>query len=162
MKKSTALIIFVVYIVSIVMIGFLGMAVKAYDIQKYIEDVQMSVEAENENMFKWEYLGKTKEENNYKLIIYLKNATQTENGKPFIALTLIPRITYEDGELNAKGDGINYSVNPEAEEYRENGNFSLDKRGILKVNTKRLAFSICVKPKSINGSEGANIEVHVQ
>ena len=37
MKKSTIIVILIVYLVSIVAIGFFGMAVKVYDEVKYVK-----------------------------------------------------------------------------------------------------------------------------
>ena len=94
MKKSTALVILIIYLVSIVLIGFFGMAVKAYDIQKYIKTIEMSVEAESEDMYKFEYLGKDIQEdgsgthnNKYKLTIYFSQALMDEDEKLYLPLT---------------------------------------------------------------------------
>lgn len=167
MKKSTALVILIIYLVSIVLIGFFGMAVKAYDLQKYIKSIEMSVEAENEAMFKFEYLGKDINEdgtgsrnNEYRLIIYFNQALFDENEKAYLPLTLIPKVTYDTGDVNAKGDSIEYSTNKEAEELQEKNYFELDERGILTVYKKRITFDIYVNPASV-GRIGSGAIIHV-
>lgn len=170
MKKSTALVILIIYLVSIVLIGFFGMAVKAYDLQKYIKSIEMSVEAESEEMFKFEYLGKDINEdgsgtynNKYKLIINFKHALIDENEKAYLPLTLIPKVTYDTGDVNAKGDTIKYSTNKEAEELIDKDYLKLDERGILTVYKKRISFYVYINPNSIGRiGSGAIIEVHVK
>ena len=51
MKKSTTLLIFIIYLASIVVIGFFGMKIKVYDEVKYVKSIEMSVEAENRKMY---------------------------------------------------------------------------------------------------------------
>ena len=167
MKKSTALVILIIYLLSIVLIGFFGMAVKAYDLQKYITSIEMSVEAEKEEMFKFEYMGKDIESdgsgthnNEYKLIIYFNQALTNENQELYIPLTLIPKVTYDTGDVNAKGDSIKYSTNKEANEYKEKGYFSLDELGRLIVYKKRISFDINVNPSSV-GRIGSGAIIHV-
>lgn len=170
MKKSTALVILIIYLVSIVLIGFFGMAVKAYDIQKYIKTIEMSVEAESEDMYKFEYLGKDIQEdgsgthnNKYKLTIYFSQALMDEDEKLYLPLTLIPKITYDTGDVNAKGDSIKYTTNKEAEELIENEYIDLDERGILTIYKRKIGFDIYVNPSSVGRiGSGAIIQVYVR
>ncbi len=167
MKKSTALVILIIYLVSIVLIGFFGMAVKAYDLQKYITSIEMSVEAEDEKMYFFEYTGKDIKEdetgthnNMYDLIIYFKHALVDENQNKYIPLTLIPKVTYDTGDVNAKGDTIKYTTNKESELLKEDGVFELDGRGILKVYERGVSFRIYVDPLSI-GRIGSGAIIYV-
>jgi len=167
MKKSTALVILIIYLVSIVLIGFFGMAVKAYDLQKYIKTIEMSVEAEKESMYKFESMGKDINEdgsgthnNVYKLIIYFSEALVDENQQQYLPLTLIPKVTYDTGDVNAKGDSIKYTTNKEAKEYIDNDYINLDERGILTVYKKRISFDIFVNPSSV-GKIGSGAIIHV-
>lgn len=43
MKKSTIIIIIAIYLVSIVVISFLGIKVRVYDETKYVKEIQISV-----------------------------------------------------------------------------------------------------------------------
>ena len=164
MKKSTAIIIFRVYLASIVLIGFFGMSVKVYDIQKYVKEIEMSVEAEDSSMFKFEDLGKDSSKNNkYKLTIYFSQAILDTNEKECIPLNLIPKVTYKTGDVNAKGESIKYSLNPEGEELENSGYFSLDDLGRLMVYQKRISFDIYINPESVSGiGSGAVINVYVR
>ena len=174
MKKSTALVIFVVYLVSIVLIGFFGMAVKAYDLQKYITSIEMSAEAENENMFKFEYQGIDLPRPNdpqyvasynriYKLTIYFEHALTDDAGNNYLPLTLIPKVTYDTNDVDSKGDSIKYSINPEAKDLEDMEYFSLDELGRLIVNKKKIVFDIYVNPNSISRiGSGAIIHVYVR
>lgn len=163
MKKSTIIIIFIIYLASIVLIGFFGMKVKVYDVQKYVQYIEMNVQAEKEEMFKLEYLGKdpTTHNNKYKLIIYFREAI-TVGDTTCVPLNLIPKVVYDKGELDAKGESINYSTNPEAEELKELNYFSLDELGRLIVYERRISFDIFVNPNSISKiGSGAIINVFV-
>ena len=174
MKKSTALVIFIIYMVSIVLIGFFGMAVKAYDLQKYITSIEMDVEAEDKEMFKFEYLGIDLPRENdreyvasynriYKLTIYFDYALLDEEGQMYLPLTLIPKVTYDTGDVGAKGDTIKYSTNPEAEELIDAGNFTLDELGRLVIYKKKITFDIFVNPASVAKiGSGAMIQVSVR
>ena len=103
MKKSTILLIILIYLASIVVIGFFGMKIKIYDEIKYVKNIEMSVEAENENMFTFidEGIDEATGNRAYKLVInfdnYLIGSFTRKNGiteeRKYIPLTLIPYLT---------------------------------------------------------------------
>ena len=51
MKKSTTILILIIYVASIVLVGFFGMSVKVYDEIKYVKQIAISVEAESEELY---------------------------------------------------------------------------------------------------------------
>ena len=166
MKKSTIIIIFIIYVASIILIGFFGMKVKAYDLQKYVESIEMSVEAEDEQMFKFESLGKTANKNNYyKLTVYFDKALTGDfeidgiiETRKYVPLTFIPKITYTSGELG-KGERIKYSIS--REEVTKKHEAELTEYGMLSC-LKKTSFIIYVNPESVSGiGTGAVIDVYV-
>lgn len=168
MKKSTAIIIFIVYLASIVLIGFFGIRAKAYDVQKYVKKIEMNVEAENETMFAFENLGKesTTKNNYYKLVVYMDQALSGEfevdgikEEKKYVPLTLIPNITYDNGEKDVKGESIKYSISKP--ELIEKNYVSLNNVGVLTC-FRKTGFTIYVNPASASGvGTGAIIDVYV-
>lgn len=175
MKKSTAIIIFIVYLASIVMIGFFGMRVKVYDVQKYVKKIEMNVEAEKEDMFSFEFLGVDDHSddpkvqptfnNLYKLTIYFDKALTGEfkvdgvtETKRYAPLTLIPKVTYSTGVMG-KGESIKYSISKP--ELIEKGDVELTEFGVLTC-FRKTGFIIYVNPASISGvGTGAVIDVYV-
>ena len=124
MKKSTILLIILIYLASIVVIGFFGMKIKVYDEIKYVKNIDMSVEAENENMFTFidEGIDAATGNRAYKLIInfdnYLIGSFTRKNGiteeRKYIPLTLIPYVTYDTGDVaNSEEESIKYSISNE-------------------------------------------------
>lgn len=170
MKKSTAIIIFIVYLASIILIGFFGMKVKAYDLQKYVKTIEMSVEAEDKSMFNFIYVGKdeTTKNNKYELNVFFDKAL-TDNFKvdgivetrKYVPLTLIPKVTYDTGELSdSKGESIKYSISNE--DLVENNYVELSEFGMLKCFKQNIRFTIYVSPASVSGiGTGAIITVFV-
>ena len=171
MKKSTAIIIFIIYLVSIVMIGFFGMKVKVYDIKKFVKSIEMTVESEDEKMFKFEKLGidKDTENNLYKLTVYFDKALIGEfevdgvtETKKYIPLTLIPKVTYDTGDVaDGRGESIKYSISNNliiTEEYA-----SLTEFGVLTCYKRDVMFTINIDPESIGRfGSGAIIEVEIK
>lgn len=171
MKKSTIIIIFIVYLASIILIGFFGMKVKAYDIKKYVKTIEMSVEAEDEKMFKFENLGidDTTKNNLYSLTIYFDKALTGEfevdgimENKKYLPLTLIPKVTYDTGDVaDAKGESIKYSIsNPLI---TKNGYAELSNYGVLTCYKRDVMFSVYISPASIGRiGSGAIIQVYIK
>ena len=128
MKKSTILIIFIIYLASIVMIGFFGMASKVYDEIKYVEEINVSVEAENKDMFTFTELDELTAQGNkqYRLIINFEKAlvgTFEKDGileeRKYIPLTIISHVTYDTKDVaNAEEESIEYRL--DNDEYIEN------------------------------------------
>ena len=169
MKKSTVLIIFIIYLASIVMIGFFGMATKVYDEIKYVSAIEMDVEAENEEMFSFKQIANTSQGNKqYQLIIKFDNALVgvfdrdgVQEERKYIPLTLIPHVTYDTGDVaNAEEESIVYRLSNS--ELQDKEHVSLSSRGELFCFKKDIGFSIYVEPASKSGNEvGVIINVYV-
>lgn len=166
MKKSTIIIIFIIYVASIILIGFFGMRVKAYDLQKYVKAIEMSAEAEDKAMFKLESLGKTEnKDNHYKLTVYYDKGKTGDfeidgiiETRKYVPLTLIPKITYTSGELG-KGEKIKYTIS--REELIDNHSIELTEYGVLTC-FRKTSFIIYVAPASSSGiGSSAIIDVFV-
>ena len=171
MKKSTILLIILIYLASIVVIGFFGMKIRVYDEIKYVKNIEMSVEAENENMFTFIDEGVDAATGNraYKLIInfdnYLIGSFTRKNGiteeRKYIPLTLIPYVTYDTGDVaNSEEESIKYSISNEV--FVDKEYVSLSERGQLLCFKTGIAFIIYVDPASKGGNgTGAIISVYV-
>ena len=176
MKKSTMLIIFIIYVVSIIVIGFFGMSVKVYDEIKYVKSIQISVDAEDPDMYNLEdpVIDESTKNPKYKLRLFFKtNALLDGNGNKYLPLNIIPKIEYDTGEIEGSNlQGITYTV---SNEKLVNDNIiSLNKNGTLicyenlMVNSqgvlehKAYSFFIYVNPVSVSGlGKGAIIKVDV-
>ena len=163
MNKSTAIIIFIIYLASIIIIGFFGMNIKAYDLQKYVKTIEIErVEASEEGMIsKFEEIPNTdpnSKDRKYYLEIDFSYAKPGpyDNGeikydRNQLSMTLIPKITYTSDE-QGKGESIKYIIEDAEIEKREEA--SLSRTGVLTCYKKN-TFKIFVKPESIskNGSD---------
>lgn len=171
MKKSTTLLIFIIYLASIVVIGFFGMKIKIYDEIKYVKSIEMSVEAENKKMFFFEDIGIDQVTGNkkYKLTVnfdeHLVASFTRKNGtvedRKYVPLSLIPYVTYDTGDVaNSEEESIKYSISNTLLEDREL--ISLSVRGQLLCFKNNIAFMIYVNPASKAGNgKGAVISVYV-
>ncbi len=167
MKKSTILIIFIVYLVSIVAIGFFGTAVKVYDIILYVNKIEMSIRADDEKMYSFKEKGVSPQGNTmYELIVNFNEAVEIqyerEDGiteiRKCVHLTFIPKITYDSGETaNAEEEGIVYRL--DQTELQEQEKIKLSNRGEL-LCFKKCSFRIYVEPES-KGSYRAGIIIDV-
>lgn len=171
MKKSTIIMIFVIYIASIFAIGFFGMKVKVYDEVKYIEKIEMSVEAERDEMFEFELLpdrDKTTQNLVYELTIYytkysqegtfFNEETQEDEIRQYLAMIFVPKIYYDTGEEGSSAEGITYSVSNK--KLIENRNVDMKENGTL-INYKgKMSYFININPNS-NGKSGSGAIVHV-
>lgn len=171
MKKSTILLIFIVYLASIVVIGFFGMKVKVYDEIKYVKTITMSVEAENEQMYDFvedgtdTVLGNKK----YKLTVHfnahLIGSFTRKNGlveeRRYVPLTLLPYVTYDTGDVaNSEEESIKYSLSNTSFEEKEY--ISLSEKGQLLCFKTDIAFMIYIDPATKGGyGTGAIIAVYV-
>lgn len=171
MKKSTIITIFIIYVASIIAIGFFGIKVKIYDEVKYVKSITITAEAEDESMFNLAYTGKnaTTGNNDYELTIdYTKFSVGKfeENGelvdKNYLFLSIIPQVTYDSGELaDARGEKIVYSTLNS--NYVQKGFFSINEYGSLTVFRQgSFSFTLLVNPETTSGfGTGAKIIVYV-
>jgi len=164
MKKSTILLILIVYLASIVAIGFFGMASKVYDEIKYVKAIEMEVEAEKEESYLFQSAGTNKQGNKiYNLYVFFDQADvgafERENGfveeRKFVALTLIPHVTYDTGDVaNAEEESIVYRLNDTTLQEKEHVN--LEKNGMLYC-FKETSFRVYVEPASQSSNDVAVI-----
>ncbi len=172
MKKTTILLIILIYLASIVVIGFLGMKIKVYDEVKYIKSIEMSVEAENPDCFSFisQGIDATTGNREYNLTIDFKKyqiAMFEKNGeeidRKYVALSLIPYVTYDTGDVaETKEESIKYSFHSTVD-YEEKQDIELKSNGQLIVFKSGIAFEIHVNPATSgrNGT-GAIINVFVK
>lgn len=140
MKKSIVVTILVIYIASIIVVGFFGMSVKVYDAVKYVQSITMTAEASDENMFSFNDTSTGEGKHAYTLNVYFPAAqhgpVENKDGdiveKDFIAITLIPKITYKTGDLGAE-ESVVYTLSEQGDGYVEKGYFTLSKYGVLTI-----------------------------
>lgn len=171
MKKTTVLLIFIIYVASIVVIGFFGMSVKVYDEIKYVKSIEMSVEAESSDMFELKYNGIDAETKNpeYTLRIYFtksattgtfKNSEGVDEEKQYLPLNLIPKVTYDTGDVAGNAENIKYTISNQ--KLIDNNSVILKDNGTLICFKSGFAFYIYVNPASKGGNgTGANLHVFV-
>ena len=169
MKKSTILVIVIVYLVSIVAIAFFGMKSKVYDEIKYVKEIQMSVEAEDPEMFTFKEKAPSQSGNKqYELKINFNKAMlgnfETEDGitetRKYVALNFIPHVTYDTGDVaDAKEEKIKYVLSSVGEDYMNKGYISLSNRGELMCFREK-SFRLYVEPES-KGSFKAMVIIDV-
>lgn len=168
MKKSTTLMIILIYLASIVVIGFFGMKIKVYQPTNYIKSIEMSVEAEDRRMFTFESKGQDEEGNHlYSLTIHFQYCLETEetvNGvtvkRKYVPLSLIPLVTYKSGDIETKEDTVKYEINDTS--LIDRGIVSLAKNGQFICYRNVGSFDIYIKPVEPNGSgTEAIIEVNI-
>ena len=168
MKKSTTILILIIYVASIVLVGFFGMSVKVYDEIKYVKQIAISVEAESEELYTLTKL----DENDavtgnpqYNLTIKYSsygNKTVDENDNQFVLLNIIPEVTYDTGDLAGDTESIVFTLNNTGTKHVEKGNISLSEFGTLVCYKSMIAFQIYVNPAAKGGNgTGAIIIVYV-
>lgn len=165
MKKSTAILIVIIYVASIILVGFFGMSVKVYDEIKYVKKIEMSVEAESEETYNFEYFGiDTKTENpKYILTVNFEDfATRDEDDKLFILLNLIPKVTYDTGDIAGDTENIVYTLSSSGKNYVDKGYITLDDYGTLVCYKNMIGFQIYVNPAQKGGNgTGAIVQVYI-
>ena len=166
MKKSTAILIIIIYVASIILVGFFGMSVKVYDEIKYVKKIEISVEAESEKTYNFEYYGiDTKTENpKYILTVNFEDfATRDENDKLFVLLNLIPKVTYDTGDIaGSDAESIVYTLSSSGKNYVDKGYLTLNDYGTLVCYKSMIGFQIYVNPATKGGNgTGAIVQVYV-
>ncbi len=158
MKKSTTLLIILVYLASIVVIGFFGMKIKVYQPTQYIKSIEMNVEAENKNMYTFEYTGLDESGNHtYALTIHFAYGLEMEtevNGvivkKRYVPLSLIPLVTYQTGDIETKEDTVKFEISDES--LIDRGAISLSKNGQFMCFRNVGGFAVYIKPTQPQGT----------
>ncbi len=167
MKKSIVITILLVYIASIIVVGFFGISVRVYDSVKYIQSITMSVEASDDSMFRWTDTSPETGAHSYTLMIDFSKAqegpVEDKDGNTitarFLSLTLIPKVTYKSGDIGAE-EKLEYVLAKDGIQKQENGDFTLSKYGVLTLFTAPVAFSIYIKPEQ-SGSVDAEAKITV-
>ena len=165
MKKSTILIIFIVYLASIAAIGFFGMRSKVYDEVKYVSAITVEAQVENENMRDFEDItaNPNSKKKEYLLTVYFDNAIEYEAGKFYVPISLTPYVVYDTGDVaNSKEVSIVYYGDKNSQKDTD-GNISykksnktiatLTKYGSLSCFEKDTAFRITINPAKQGSSE---------
>ena len=168
MKKSTAILIIIIYVASIILVGFFGMSVKVYDEIKYVKKIEISIEAESESLYtltKFDEVDSVTGNPQYNLTIRYSsygNKSVDEDDNQFVLLNIIPEITYDTGDLAGDAESIVYTLNNTGTKHVEKGNISLNEYGTLVCYKSSIAFQIYVNPAAKGGNgTGAIINVYV-
>lgn len=176
MKKSTVLIIFIIYLASIVAIGFFGMSLKVYDAVKYVKSIEVTAESDSPDKIsivptpedKGKGPGFDKKGNHtYNLTVNFDKATVGQftrksgitEDRLYIALNIIPYITYFSGDVaNPEEESITFSLLNQT--YLDKEYVSFDERGTLICFKPNISFTITINPEK-SGAIGAGAIVYV-
>ncbi len=163
MKKSTIIIILIVYLASIIVVGFFGMRVKVYDKVKYVQSIEVTAQAENKNMILWEANGLDDNLNHkYTLkILFTEHALIDQDGNKYLPVIFMPQVTYDSGDIAGETEKIKYEINSEFD-LEGSGQIVLSQRGELTCKAKTPAFEVIIRPvgTGLQGSQ-AIISVYV-
>ena len=157
MKKSIVITILLVYVASIVIVGFFGIAVKVYDEVKYVQSITMSVESDNDEAYTWTDTTKPDSKHTYKMIIDFSKAeegmVEDKDGNlintKYIGFTFIPQITYMSGDVEAENKII-YTLSDKDKNLQEKGYFTLNEYGVFTVFKAPFIINITIKPQDVN------------
>ena len=161
MKKSTIIIILIVYLASIIAIGFFGMSLKIYGTDiKYVKTIEMTAEAENDNMFEFTQTESSAGYIEYELVVNFEEEALTgafeEDGatvmKRYLPLNLIPKVTYQTGDVEGEAEKIVFSTNEQAAKHINAGKFKLEQNGTLMFFASGYSFKIYVRPAAKSGA----------
>ncbi len=159
MRKSTVLVIFIVYFASIILIGFFGMSLSVSDEVKYVKDIQLEVKSVYAEAYDF-----VQEEDNelgnkqYSLTVRFSYAEEVEEEvdhdgfivietRKYVALNFLPEVTYDTGDVeNAVEEAIVYGITND--KITEKGVAEIDEKGVLYCYKKDSAFIIRINPKS--------------
>lgn len=147
MRKSTIVTILLIYLASIVAVGFLGTRVRIYDEIRLVSSISISVRAANEKSFKYTGESVGQDESTgfkiYKMTAYY-NAYQ-ENG--VLEFAFIPVFTFKDGKKEEMtGKAVSYQIEPSG--YVDSGWLSITNNGILSLNRGTMDIDLYIRPIS--------------
>lgn len=159
MNKSVVITILLIYVASIIIVGFFGISVRVYDSVKYIDSITMDVQATDDSYYKFTDTSPESGAHTYSLVVYFTNAqegpVEDNDGNTvvtkFISLTLIPKVTYKSGELGAE-EKLKYVLPKDAIQKQEEGDFSLSQVGVLTL-FKPVSFIIYITPESQSSAD---------
>ncbi len=172
MKKSTIITIFIIYLASIVAVGFFGFKVKVIGEVMYVKTINLDVRCEDESAYEFREMFEEEKTSDGKYNEYVmfvdfskaQNVKVEEDGKEVdkkqLAFSIIPQVTYLTGDSpSAEEDSVVYTIIDK--KVLDRGYAEIDDKGILTIWESKLSFTIRVSPKStiLYGSE-AIIEVY--
>lgn len=172
MKKSTIITIFIIYLASIVAVGFFGFKVKVIGEVMYVKTINLDVRCEDESAYEFREMFEEEKTsdgkyNEYVMFIDFSKAqnVKVEDGgeevnKKQLAFSIIPSVIYRTGDSpDAEEDTVVYSIIEDR--VKDNGYAEIDEKGVLTVWEDKLSFTVKVSPKStvLHGSE-AIIEIY--
>lgn len=172
MKKSTIITIFIIYLASIVIIGFFGIKVRVDGEIMYIETINLDIKCEDETSFefrkkeKTEYIHQSMNANEYVMFVDFSKAQEVkveEDGeevtKKQLVFSIIPTVSYLKADSpDAEEDTVVYTIMQDR--VKDKGYAEIDNKGILTIWGDRLLITILVSPKStiLSGSQ-ATIDI---
>lgn len=167
MKKSIIITILLVYLASIIIVGFFGISVKVYEVVKYVQSIEMSVESNNPNAYTWKDMSESTGKHKYELEVHFSQATEAPiddgegniENKLYIGLNLIPQVTYTSGDLGAE-EPIQYRLSDGGKSFVEKGYFTLSEYGTLVIYKELFYTTIYIEPVNYGSiNAGAIIEL---
>ncbi len=162
MKKSTVIIILIVYLASIIVVGFFGMRVKVYDKVKYVKSIEVTAQAESEDMYSFESNGinPTTQNHQYTLKVYFTEHHLVDvDGKAYLPIIFMPQVTYDSGDIAGEAEKIKYSI-VSSIDYVAQGRVALSQRGELNCFDSLFAFTVMISPET-SSLVGAKAEIEV-
>lgn len=165
MKKSTLIVIFIVYLASIVAVGLFGMSVKVYDQVKYVSSITVSAESSEESALKLEQVSYSATDGYlYRLRVDFSKADTTTNAsgeeQKVLEFSLIPKVAYESGEISSNLEAIVYLLDGNGQSYVDSEYISTDGRGQFLCHRNKISFQVTIRPKS-GSSSGAKATIRV-
>lgn len=165
MKKSTLIVIVLIYLASIVAVGLFGMSVKVYDKVKYVSSITVSVESADETACSLEQVSYSATDGyQYKLTIdFSKAVTTTDedgNQQRHLDFSLIPKVSYESGEVSSNLEGIVYSLDEKGNKLQTDGTISTDGKGQIVCYGNKTYFQVTIRPQS-SSSSGAKATIRI-
>ena len=141
MRKSVIITLFIIYIASIVIIGYFGTKVKSYDTNKYVKGLEISITATNADCYEliknekdgYVVIDETSGYEEYNL--KLRYTKYKQNNRLDVAI--VPIFLFADGEKEKRtGREVSYQIdglsskNQDKITVDENGNLAILKSGL--------------------------------
>ena len=157
MKKSTLIVILLIYFASIVIVGFFGIAVRVGEEIDYVQSIQVEIKTLNDDFVTIK--GPTFDPiigNKYTVIVDFKGASTVKNSLgedvKFFDISIIPTVTYISNKEVVNAEGIEFSLSEQGEKYVQDKKIEVDNRGQIIFYEKVNAFSVTIHPASSSGA----------
>lgn len=163
MSKTTIAIIIVIYAVSIFVVGIFGLSIKAYDKVKYVDNITVTIEADNHEMYKIEDVTKQEAgaDHEYHLFVNFYTNHLEDRGEKYLPLSIIPHVVYTSGDVASVEEKIKYISDDNMQGFQDKGVVSFS-NGQLVINDPEgkiddptfFSFKLTISPQnpSKNGS----------